>query len=316
MNYLDFEEPIRLLREQMEQAQDIDGQGQVDMQSTVADLEKKIAEVSQEIYSNLSPWQRVQVSRHPDRPYTLDHIEALTDGRFMELHGDRNCKDDKAMVGGLGMIDDLPVMFVGQQKGANTKLRQYRNFGMANPEGYRKALRLMKLAERFNMPVLTFIDTPGAYPGIGAEERNQSEAIARNLFEMARLRVPILCTVVGEGGSGGALAVGVGDHLMMLQYSIYSVISPEGCASILWKSAERASDAAQAMGITASRLKELGFVDTLIKEPLGGAHRFPHETATRVRDAIGESLERLDAMDTAALLERRYERLMSYGAPA
>ena len=246
MNYLDFEEPIRLLREQMEQAQDIDGQGQVDMQSTVADLEKKIAEVSQEIYSNLSPWQRVQVSRHPDRPYTLDHIEALTDGRFMELHGDRNCKDDKAMVGGLGMIDDLPVMFVGQQKGANTKLRQYRNFGMANPEGYRKALRLMKLAEKFNRPVVCLIDTPGAYPGLEAEERGQGEAIARNIMEMMQLRVPVICVIIGEGASGGALGIGIGDRVLMMEHTWYSVISPESCSSILWRSWDHKVEAAEA----------------------------------------------------------------------
>ena len=272
MNYLDFEEPIRLLQEQLDQAQDIDGQGQVDMQSTLTDLEQKMAEVRQEIYANLTPWQRVQVSRHPDRPYTLDHIHALTEGRFLEMHGDRNCKDDKAMVGGLGMIDDLPVMFVGQQKGANTKLRQYRNFGMANPEGYRKALRLMKLAEKFNRPVVCLIDTPGAYPGLEAEERGQGEAIARNILEMMQLRVPVICVVIGEGASGGALGIGIGDRVLMMEHTWYSVISPESCSSILWRSWDHKIEAAEALKLTAEDMMGNKLIDGIIPEPLGGAH--------------------------------------------
>ena len=263
----------------------------------------------------MTPWQVSQLSRHPQRPYTLDYLEHIfTD--FDELHGDRKFADDAALVGGIARLNDAPVMVIGHQKGRDVKEKVRRNFGMPRPEGYRKACRLMEMAERFKMPILTFIDTPGAYPGIDAEERGQSEAIAYNLAVMSRLKTPIISTVVGEGGSGGALAIGVCDELHMLQYSTYSVISPEGCASILWKSAEKAPDAAQAMGITAERLKELGFVDSLIKEPLGGAHRHPIDTAARVKDALSASLERLQALDIDALLERRYERLMSYGAPA
>ena len=313
MNYLDFEEPIRQLREQLEQAQNIDGQGQVDMQSTVADLELKIDAISQEIYANLTPWQRVQVSRHPDRPYTLDHIEALTEGRFMELHGDRNCKDDKAMVGGLGMIDDLPVMFVGQQKGANTKLRQYRNFGMANPEGYRKALRLMKLAEKFNRPVICLIDTPGAYPGLEAEERGQGEAIARNLIEMMQLRVPVICVVIGEGASGGALGIGIGDRVLMMEHTWYSVISPESCSSILWRSWDHKMKAAEALKLTADDMLGNKLIDGIIPEPLGGAHKDPEKVAEKVGACLAAQLEELDKMTTEALLEERYQRLLSYG---
>jgi acetyl-CoA carboxylase carboxyl transferase subunit alpha len=254
------------------------------------------------------------LSRHPQRPYTLDYLaNVFTD--FDELHGDRHFADDPAIVGGVARLDDKPVMVIGHQKGRDVKEKVRRNFGMPRPEGYRKACRLMEMAERFSMPVLTFIDTPGAYPGIDAEERGQSEAIAFNLAVMSRLRTPILATVVGEGGSGGALAIGVCDELAMLQYATYAVISPEGCASILWKSADKAPEAAQAMGITAERLQELGFVDTLIEEPLGGAHRHPMATAERVRESLLASLERLEAMDTDQLLERRYERLMSYGAP-
>ena len=236
MNYLEFEEPIKTLREQLVQAKEIESKNDLDMTTTIVELEEKIAEVTKEIYGKLTAWQRVLVSRHPDRPYTLDYMEALTGGEFMELHGDRNVKDDKAMVGGLGEIDGQPVMLIGQQKGYNTKMRQYRNFGMANPEGYRKALRLMKLAEKFNIPVVTLIDTPGAYPGLEAEERGQGEAIARNLIEMVQLRVPIICVIIGEGASGGALGIGIGDKVLMLENTWYSVISPESCSSILWKS--------------------------------------------------------------------------------
>ena len=313
MNYLDFEEPIRLLREQLEQAQDIDGQGQVDMQSTVADLEQKIAEVSQEIYANLSPWQRVQVSRHPDRPYTLDHIEALTEGRFMELHGDRNCKDDKAMVGGLGMIDDLQVMFVGQQKGANTKLRQYRNFGMANPEGYRKALRLMKLAEKFNRPVVCLIDTPGAYPGLEAEERGQGEAIARNLIEMMQLRVPVVCVIIGEGASGGALGIGIGDRVLMMEHTWYSVISPESCSSILWRSWDHKVEAAEALKLTADDMLSHKLIDGIIPEPLGGAHNDREAAFSAVKTDILKHLRKLRVMNADKRIDARIRKFSSMG---
>ncbi|MBN8411820.1 acetyl-CoA carboxylase carboxyltransferase subunit alpha [Halomonas denitrificans] len=314
-NYLDFEQPIAELQAKIEELRLVGNDSQVSLADEISRLEEKSRKLTESIFKDLTPWQVSQLSRHPQRPYTLDYLEHVFSD-FDELHGDREFADDAAIVGGVARLNDRPVMIIGHQKGRDVKEKVRRNFGMPRPEGYRKACRLMEMAERFKMPVLTFIDTPGAYPGIDAEERGQSEAIAYNLAVMSRLKTPIVSTVVGEGGSGGALAIGVCDELMMLEYSTYSVISPEGCASILWKSAERASDAAQAMGITASRLKELGFVDNLIKEPLGGAHRFPYEAATRVRDAISESLERLDALDSDALLARRYERLMSYGAPA
>ncbi|AMD02013.1 MULTISPECIES: acetyl-CoA carboxylase carboxyl transferase subunit alpha [Halomonas] len=314
-NYLDFEQPIAELQAKIEELRLVGNDSQVNLSDEISRLEEKSRKLTESIFKDLSPWQVSQLSRHPQRPYTLDYLEHIfTD--FDELHGDRRFADDPAIVGGVARLDDRPVMVIGHQKGREVKEKVRRNFGMPRPEGYRKACRLMEMAERFKMPVLTFIDTPGAYPGIDAEERGQSEAIAYNLAVMSRLKTPILATVVGEGGSGGALAIGVCDELTMLQYSTYSVISPEGCASILWKSAEKASDAAQAMGITAERLKELGFVDTLIPEPLGGAHRHPVDTAERVKTALLDSLERLEAMDTEALLERRYERLMSYGAPA
>ncbi|MCH4561958.1 acetyl-CoA carboxylase carboxyl transferase subunit alpha [Halomonas sp. EGI 63088] len=314
-NYLDFEQPIAELQAKIEELRLVGNDSQVNLNDEIGRLEEKSRKLTESIFKDLTPWQVSQLSRHPQRPYTLDYLEhVFTD--FDELHGDRNFADDAAIVGGVARLDDRPVMVIGHQKGRDVKEKVRRNFGMPRPEGYRKACRLMEMAERFRMPVLTFIDTPGAYPGIDAEERGQSEAIAYNLAVMSRLRTPIIATVVGEGGSGGALAIGVCDELAMLQYSTYSVISPEGCASILWKSAEKASDAAQAMGITAERLKELGFVDTLIEEPLGGAHRHPVTTAERVRASLQESLERLDAMDSEALLERRYQRLMSYGAPA
>ncbi|RTR03419.1 acetyl-CoA carboxylase carboxyl transferase subunit alpha [Halomonas nitroreducens] len=313
-NYLDFEQPIAELQAKIEELRLVGNDSQVNLSDEIGRLEDKSRKLTESIFKDLTPWQVSQLSRHPQRPYTLDYLEhVFTD--FDELHGDRRFADDAAIVGGVARLDDRPVMVIGHQKGRDVKEKVRRNFGMPRPEGYRKACRLMEMAERFKMPVLTFIDTPGAYPGIDAEERGQSEAIAYNLGVMSRLKTPILATVVGEGGSGGALAIGVCDELAMLQYSTYAVISPEGCASILWKSAEKASDAAQAMGITAERLKELGFVDTLIPEPLGGAHRHPEATAERIKTSLLASLDRLEGLDTETLLERRYERLMSYGAP-
>ena len=275
-------------------------------------LEAEIREETAAIFSNLSPWQVAQVARHPQRPYTLDYLERMC-SPFVELHGDRAFADDRAMVGGLARIGGTALVVIGHQKGRDTKEKIHRQFGMPNPEGYRKALRLMKLAERFGLPLLTLIDTPGAYPGIGAEERGQSEAIARNLLEMSRLRTPIVCAVIGEGGSGGALAIGVGDRVLMLEHSVYSVISPEGCASILWKKAEEAARAAEAMGIDSKRLHDLGLVDRILEEPLGGAHRDPQAMAERLGTAICEELSGLDGSDPDTLIARRYERLMGYG---
>ena len=314
-NYLDFEQPIAELQAKIEELRLVGNDSRISLSDEIGKLEEKSRKLTEQIFRDLTAWQVTQLSRHPQRPYTLDYLDNIfTD--FDEMHGDRNFADDAALVGGVARLDDKPVMVIGHQKGRDVKEKVRRNFGMPRPEGYRKACRLMEMAERFKMPVLTFIDTPGAYPGIDAEERGQSEAIAYNLAVMSRLKTPIIATVIGEGGSGGALAIGVCDELQMLQYSTYSVISPEGCASILWKSAEKASEAAQAMGITASRLKELGFVDSLIEEPLGGAHRNPRKTANQVKEALTGSLDRLRAMDTETLLERRYERLMSYGAPS
>ena len=314
-NYLDFEQPIAELQAKIEELRLVGNDSRISLSDEIGKLEEKSRKLTEQIFRDLTAWQVTQLSRHPQRPYTLDYLDSIfTD--FDEMHGDRNFADDAALVGGVARLDDKPVMVIGHQKGRDVKEKVRRNFGMPRPEGYRKACRLMEMAERFKMPVLTFIDTPGAYPGIDAEERGQSEAIAYNLAVMSRLKTPIIATVIGEGGSGGALAIGVCDELQMLQYSTYSVISPEGCASILWKSAEKASEAAQAMGITASRLKELGFVDSLIEEPLGGAHRNPRKTANQVKEALTGSLDRLRAMDTETLLERRYERLMSYGAPS
>jgi len=314
-NYLDFEQPIAELQAKIEELRLVGNDSRISLSDEIGKLEEKSRKLTEQIFRDLTAWQVTQLSRHPQRPYTLDYLDSIfTD--FDEMHGDRNFADDAALVGGVARLDDKPVMVIGHQKGRDVKEKVRRNFGMPRPEGYRKACRLMETAERFKMPVLTFIDTPGAYPGIDAEERGQSEAIAYNLAVMSRLKTPIIATVIGEGGSGGALAIGVCDELQMLQYSTYSVISPEGCASILWKSAEKASEAAQAMGITASRLKELGFVDSLIEEPLGGAHRNPRKTANQVKEALTDSLDRLRAMDTETLLERRYERLMSYGAPS
>jgi acetyl-CoA carboxylase carboxyl transferase subunit alpha len=311
-DFLDFEQPIAELEAKIEELRYVGDDAEVNIHDEISRLQSKCTSLTESIFAKLSAWQVAQLARHPRRPYTLDYIHRLfTD--FEELHGDRNYADDPAIVGGLARLDGEPVMVIGHQKGRDTKEKIRRNFGMPRPEGYRKALRLMRLAERFRLPVLSFIDTPGAYPGVGAEERGQSEAIAKNLQIMAGLRTPVVCTVIGEGGSGGALAIGVGDQVMMLQYSTYSVISPEGCASILWKSAERAADAAEALGITSARLKELGLIDAIVPEPLGGAHRDPAQMADNLRDALSESLQTLRAMDTDQLLERRYQRLMGYG---
>ena len=313
MNYLDFEEPIKTLREQLEQAKDIQDKNDLNMTTTIEELEVKIAEVTKKIYSKLTPWQRVQVSRHPDRPYTLDYIEALTDGNFMELHGDRTVKDDKAMVGGLGELDGRPVMFIGQQKGINTKMRQYRNFGMANPEGYRKALRLMRLAEKFNRPVVTLIDTPGAYPGLEAEERGQGEAIARNLLEMCQLRVPIICIVIGEGASGGALGIGIGDKVFMMENTWYSVISPESCSSILWRSWDFKMQAAEALKLTGEDMKGLGLVDDIVPEPLGGAHANREATFATVKTLLTQELDKLQKQDADKRINTRLRKFSNMG---
>ena len=313
MNYLEFEEPIRQLREQLTQARDLQEHSDVDMESLAQDLESKIREVTEQVYSNLTPWQRVQVSRHPDRPYTLNYIEALTEGNFMELHGDRTVKDDKAMVGGFGFIDDQSVMFIGQQKGVNTKMRQYRNFGMANPEGYRKALRLMKLAEKFNRPIVTLIDTPGAFPGLEAEERGQGEAIARNLIEMCQLRVPVICIVIGEGASGGALGIGIGDRVLMLENTWYSVISPESCSSILWRNWDHKMEAAEALKLTGTDMQKLGLVDGIIPEPLGGAHADRDAMFAQVKKEIKKYLNKLVPMDADKRIDQRIRKFASMG---
>ena len=310
-DFLDFEQPIEKLRAQIEELRAVSDQD-INLADDVLRLEDKVESLTKSIFSKLTAKQVGQVARHPRRPYTLDIVEGLcTD--FQELHGDRAYADDYATVGGIARFEGRPVMVIGHQKGRDTKENIHRNFGMPRPEGYRKALRLLRLAEKFHLPVLTFIDTAGAYPGIGAEERGQSEAIARNLFEMAKLKTPIIATVVGEGGSGGALAIGVGDVVMMMQYATYSVISPEGCASILWKSADKASEAAEAMGITAQKLHALGLVDRVVPEPLGGAHRNFPEAIENLREAIASSLREVGALNTQQLLDRRYDRLMSYG---
>lgn len=310
--FLDFEQSIADLEAKIEELRFVQDDSAVDISDEIERLEKKGAQLTKEIYAKLTPWQISQVSRHPQRPYTLDYLGLIfTD--FEELHGDRAFADDHAIVGGLARFNGQPVMVIGHQKGRDTKEKIFRNFGMPRPEGYRKALRLMKLAEKFGLPVMTFVDTPGAYPGIDAEERGQSEAIGRNLYVMAELKVPVIVTIIGEGGSGGALAIAVGDTVQMLQYSTYSVISPEGCASILWKSAERAPEAAETMGITAQRLKTLGLVDKIVNEPLGGAHRDHVQMAQQLKKALQESLKQLSALSTEQLLEQRYERLMSYG---
>lgn len=311
-NFLDFEQPIAELEAKIQELRHASHGSAFNIEEEVAKLQEKLKARSAEIFRNLTPWQVSQLARHPQRPYTLDYVKLMCE-EFHELAGDRAYADDAAIVGGPARIEGRSVMLIGQQKGRDTKSKIKRNFGMPRPEGYRKALRLMQMAERFRMPIVTFIDTPGAYPGVGAEERGQSEAIARNLLEMARLRVPIVCTVIGEGGSGGALAIGVGDRTLMLEYSTYSVISPEGCASILWKTAERAKDAAEALGITAPRLLELGLIDQIVKEPLGGAHRDPQEMADRLKQTVLGQLDLLERHDSATLLQQRYDRLRSYG---
>jgi acetyl-CoA carboxylase carboxyl transferase subunit alpha len=312
LKFLDFEQPIAELQAKIEELKRVGFDNEINISEEIAHLEEKSRKLTESVFSKLSAWQISQLSRHPQRLYTLDYLELMFEG-FHELHGDRSFADDPAIVGGLTKLDGAPVMVIGHQKGRDTKEKIHRNFGMPRPEGYRKALRLMRLAERFKLPILCFIDTPGAYPGIGAEERGQSEAIARNLFEMATLRTPVICTIIGEGGSGGALAIGVGDRLLMLQYSTYSVISPEGCASILWKSADKAELAAEAMGITSERLQELELIDEIVPEPLGGAHRDRKQTAANLKAAIKRHLEELRREPVESLLERRYRRLMGYG---
>ena len=313
MEYLDFELPIKELEEQLDKCIALGNESNVDVSDTCKKLSKRLEQVKKEIYENLTPWQRVQVSRHIERPYALDYINALCGNTFIELHGDRTVGDDKAMIGGLGKIGDQSYMFIGQQKGNNTKTRQYRNFGMPNPEGYRKALRLMKSAEKFNIPVVTFIDTPGAYPGIEAEERGQGEAIARNLLEMARLQVPIIAFIIGEGASGGALGIGVGDKVFMLENTWYSVISPESCSSILWRTWEYKERAAEALKLTAKDMKSNGLIDDIIKEPLGGAHRDKPAIFESVRKTIEDTYKKLSKLSVEKLLEKRMDKYTSYG---
>lgn len=311
-NYLDFEQPVAELEAKIEELRYVGDDTEINIGEEISKLEEKSRTLTKNIFAKLSAWQTSKLARHPMRPYTLDYVDRIfTD--FQELHGDRAYADDAALVGGVARLDGMPVMIIGHQKGRDTKENIRRNFGMPGPEGYRKAMRLMKMAERFKMPVLTFIDTPGAYPGIGAEERGQSEAIARNLFVMADLKTPIICTVIGEGGSGGALAIGVGDRVMMLEYSTYSVISPEGCASILWKSADKAEEAAEAMGITAKTLHDRGFIEQVIREPLGSAHRDVDATARNIKQALVDALESFEKIGIEKLLEMRYERLTSFG---
>jgi acetyl-CoA carboxylase carboxyl transferase subunit alpha len=310
--FLDFEQPIAELEEKIEQLRFVQDDSAVDISEEISRLETKGLTLTKDIYAKLSPWQIALVARHPQRPYTFDYVQHIFSD-FEELHGDRAFADDHAIVGGLARFNGQSCMVIGHQKGRDTKEKIHRNFGMPRPEGYRKALRLMKLAERFGIPIFTFVDTPGAYPGIDAEERGQSEAIGRNLYEMAELKVPLITTIIGEGGSGGALAIAVGDAMLMLQYSTYSVISPEGCASILWKSAERAADAAETMGITAARLKTLGLVDRIVNEPLGGAHRDHKAAANSLKKALQDALKQIAALPADELIERRFERLMGYG---
>ncbi len=312
LNFLDFEQPIAELEAKIEELRYVGDDAHVNINEEIVRLRQKSEELTRSIFSSLSPWQVSQLARHPQRPYTLDYVDWIfTD--FHELHGDRSFADDPAIIGGLARLDGRPIMVIGHQKGRDTKEKLHRNFGMPRPEGYRKALRLMRMAERFRIPIITLIDTPGAYPGVGAEERGQSEAIARNLLVMSELRTPIICTVVGEGGSGGALAIGVGDRVLMLQYSIYSVISPEGCASILWKSAEKAPDAAEALGITSYRLRELGLIDDVIVEPLGGAHRDGYLMAANLKKALVEHFDALTSLPMETLLENRRARIRDYG---
>lgn len=312
LNYLDFEQPIAVLEGKIEELQLVGTDNDLNISDEIERLREKSVRLTENIYSHLTPWQIVQVARHPQRPYTADYIPRLFDD-WDELHGDRHFGDDHAIIGGVGRLNGRPVMVIGEEKGRSVKDKVYRNFGMPKPEGYRKALRLMEMAERFKLPVLTLIDTPGAYPGIDSEERGISEAIAQNLAVMSRLRTPIICTVIGEGSSGGALAIGVGDHLNMLQYATYFVISPEGCANIIWKTVEKAPLAAEAMGVTSAHLQELGIVDETIEEPLGGAHRNIDAMADKLKIRLTEQVDQLVAMDTETLLKKRYDRLMSYG---
>lgn len=313
MERLDFEKPIVELEEQLIKAFKLGEDTDADVSKTVKDIENKLTKLRKKIYGNLSAWQRVQISRHPSRPYTLDYIEALTQGDFMELHGDRTVKDDKAMIGGWGAIDKQPVMLIGQQKGKNTKLRQYRNFGMANPEGYRKALRLMKMAEKFNRPIVTIIDTPGAYPGLEAEERGQGEAIARNLLEMCQLKVPVICIIIGEGASGGALGIGVGDKVFMLENTWYSVISPESCSSILWRSWNYKQQAAEALKLTSEDMLANKLIDQVIQEPQGGAHYDPDIVFDRVRNVIKKEIDSLSKLDAKERIEKRIDKFCQMG---
>ena len=312
LNFLEFEQPIAELEAKIEELRLVGDDNEINIQDEISRLEAKSRTLTESIFSNLKPWQVAQIARHPQRPYMLDYVARIFD-EFQQLHGDRAFKDDHAIVGGVARLEGRSVMVIGHQKGRDTADKIYRNFGMPRPEGYRKALRLMRLAERFKLPILTFIDTPGAYPGVDAEERGQSEAIARNLLEMAGLKTPIVCTIMGEGGSGGALAIGVGDRVMMLQFSTYSVISPEGCASILWKSADKAPLAAEAMGITSDRLKELGLIDTIVAEPVGGAHRDMDAIARSLKQELIKALDRLEGLPTDKMLKSRYQRLLSYG---
>ncbi|MBT6170516.1 MAG: acetyl-CoA carboxylase carboxyltransferase subunit alpha [Flavobacteriaceae bacterium] len=313
MEYLDFEEPLKELEDQLQECKLIGDKSEIDVSETCKKLIEKIKKTKKQIYKNISPWQRVQLSRHPSRPYTLDYIKALTNDTFLELHGDRNIKDDKAMIGGLGKINDQTFMFIGQQKGYNTKTRQYRNFGMSNPEGYRKALRLMKSAEKFNIPIVSLIDTPGAYPGLEAEERGQGEAIAKNLFEMFKLKTQIICIIIGEGASGGALGIGIGDHVMMLENTWYSVISPESCSSILWRSWDFKEQAAEALKLTPNDMKKNKLIDKIISEPLGGAHRDREKTFYNVKNAILNSYNFLKKKKLNKLVEERTNKFISMG---
>lgn len=313
MTFLDFEKPIAELLEQIEKAKQIAEKSKIDISATIRELQQKVQDTRKDIYSKLTPWQRVQLSRHPDRPYTLSYIQSVTGGTFLELFGDRTVKDDKAIVGGFGSVDGRTVMFIGQQKGNTTKQRQFRNFGMANPEGYRKALRLMKMAEKFDKPVVTFIDTPGAFPGLEAEERGQGEAIARNLFEMAKLRVPIICIIIGEGASGGALGIGIGDRVLMLENTWYSVISPESCSSILWRSWDFKEKAAEVLKLTADDMQANKLIDGIIKEPIGGAQTDPEEIFVTVKTVIKDYLAELSALSKDELVRRRIDKFCAMG---
>lgn len=312
LQFLDFEKPIEELYEQLDKVKQVGEKSQVDVSSTTAEIEQKIKDTRKEVFSNLTSWQKVQMSRHPNRPYTMAYIRRICD-KFIELHGDRNVKDDKAMVGGFGEIEGKTIMFIGQQKGVNTKMRQLRNFGMPNPEGYRKALRLMKLAEKFNKPIVTFIDTPGAYPGIEAEERGQAEAIARNLFEMVRLKVPVICIIIGEGASGGALGIGIGDKVFMLENSWYSVISPENCSTILWRTWDFKEQAADQLKLTPEHMLEFGLIDGIIPEPLGGAHVDYETMAQTIKDVILKNIKSLETIKADKRIDNRIEKFASMG---